>query len=152
MSKTNDGGPAFPNAHFNDVHGMSKRELFAAHALTGILAYPLEHSLDNERYVEEAFRFADLMIAHVQKSQDNPGGIFAAPVESLRLCVRARRGLRVAGISSVGQLVEKHSEELLSIKNFGYTTLGQVREALAMHGLTLRGEAVDPKVKSRGKK
>jgi len=46
MSKTKDGGPAFPVVEVHPVHGsrvdmgMSLRDYFAGHALSGLLADP----------------------------------------------------------------------------------------------------------------
>jgi hypothetical protein len=36
--KIDDGGPAFPNAYWNNVYGMSLRDYFAGQALQGMLA------------------------------------------------------------------------------------------------------------------
>ena len=43
------------------------------------------------------------------------------------------------GINSLGDLIQKSENELLEAKNFGQTSLGEVREKLAQYGLALRG-------------
>ena len=44
------------------------------------------------------------------------------------------------GINSLGDLVQRSADELLESKNFGMTSLSEVREKLAQYGLTLRGD------------
>jgi len=42
--------------------------------------------------------------------------------------------------TSLGELVQRTADELLESKNFGMTSLNEVREKLAQYGLTLRGD------------
>ena len=51
--------------------------------------------------------------------------------------VRVSNCLKQHGITSVEQLASWSEEELLSFKSFGETSLAEVREVLASHGLTL---------------
>ena len=44
------------------------------------------------------------------------------------------------GIKSIGELIKKTADELLSCKNFGVTSLNEINEKLASKGLKLRGE------------
>lgn len=60
------------------------------------------------------------------------------PVTDLDLSVRARKALSLLGIETVGDLVSRTEAELLGIKNFGQTSLNEIKEALAEHGLSLR--------------
>ena len=43
-------------------------------------------------------------------------------------------------IASIGELILRTADELLEAKNFGMTSLNEVREKLATYGLTLRGD------------
>ena len=43
-------------------------------------------------------------------------------------------------ITTIGDLVRKTGDALLECKNFGVTSLNEVRQKLAEHGLKLRGE------------
>jgi DNA-directed RNA polymerase subunit alpha len=61
-------------------------------------------------------------------------------VSELNLSVRARKCMNRLGINSLGDLVQRSADELLEAKNFGMTSLNEVREKLAQYGLTLRGE------------
>jgi DNA-directed RNA polymerase subunit alpha len=44
------------------------------------------------------------------------------------------------GITTIGELLRRTPEELLECKNFGVTSLNEVREKLEPQGLKLRGE------------
>ena len=44
------------------------------------------------------------------------------------------------GISTVGELVRHTGDELLECKNFGVTSLNEVRDKLTALGLRLRGD------------
>ena len=57
------------------------------------------------------------------------------PLEQLTLSVRTFNCLKRAGITKVGELVEKGDQELLTIRNFGLKALEEVREQLKSLGL-----------------
>ncbi len=59
------------------------------------------------------------------------------PVADLRLSVRASNCLDAEGIVSVRQLVGRTEDELLDVRNFGDTTLAEVKEKLTSLGLHL---------------
>jgi DNA-directed RNA polymerase subunit alpha len=44
------------------------------------------------------------------------------------------------GINTLGDMVQRTADDLLESKNFGVTSLSEVREKLATYGLTLRGD------------
>ena len=44
------------------------------------------------------------------------------------------------GINSLGDLIARSADELLESKNFGVTSLAEVREKLVQLGLSLRGD------------
>jgi len=62
------------------------------------------------------------------------------PVGDLNLSVRARKCMNRLGVSTLGELITRTADELLEIKNFGMTSLNEVREKLAALGLKLRGD------------
>ena len=62
------------------------------------------------------------------------------PVSDLNLSVRARKCMNRLGINILGELVQRTADDLLESKNFGMTSLTEVREKLAQLGLTLRGD------------
>lgn len=63
-----------------------------------------------------------------------------ALVSDLDLSVRARKCLARLGIATVGELVSRSAEELLSVRNFGVTSLNEIREKLRERGIGLRGD------------
>jgi len=62
------------------------------------------------------------------------------PISDLNLSVRARKCMVRLGLQTVGELLRKTGDDLLECKNFGVTSLNEVREKLSEHGLKLRGE------------
>jgi len=60
------------------------------------------------------------------------------PVAELELSVRSRKCLQRLGISTIGDLIQRSEPELLAIKNFGQTSLTEIKRQLANFGLTLR--------------
>jgi DNA-directed RNA polymerase subunit alpha len=61
-------------------------------------------------------------------------------VSDLNLSVRARKCMNRLGINTLGDLVSRSADELLESKNFGVTSLSEVREKLVQLGLSLRGD------------
>jgi DNA-directed RNA polymerase subunit alpha len=62
------------------------------------------------------------------------------PVTDLNLSVRARKCMNRLGINTLADLVHRTADELLEAKNFGMTSLNEVREKLRQYGLGLRGD------------
>src|SRR5690606_36574411 len=55
----------------------------------------------------------------------------------LRLSVRANNCLESENIDTLRDLVQRTRDQLLEVRNFGDTTLNEVREKLALYGLHL---------------
>lgn len=64
--------------------------------------------------------------------------LYAMPIEELDLSVRPYNCLKRAGINTVGDLMQRSEEEIVSVKNFGRKSLDEVREKLATLGLSLK--------------
>ena len=60
------------------------------------------------------------------------------PIHDLNLSVRARKCMVRLGINTLGELLRRTGDELLECKNFGVTSLREVREKLTPMGLKLR--------------
>ena len=60
------------------------------------------------------------------------------PVSELELSVRSRKCLQRLGIASLAELTSRSEAELLAIKNFGQTSLNEIKRQLGVIGLTLR--------------
>jgi DNA-directed RNA polymerase alpha subunit len=57
---------------------------------------------------------------------------------------RVNKALRVLGVSTVGDLLEITPKRLMRMKNFGTGSLNQIREALWIHDLSLKGDNYSP--------
>ena len=62
------------------------------------------------------------------------------PLSDLNLSVRARKCMIRLGVTTIGDLLRRTGDELLEIKNFGVTSLNEVREKLTSQNLKLRGD------------
>jgi DNA-directed RNA polymerase subunit alpha len=62
------------------------------------------------------------------------------PIAELNLSVRARKCMIRLGINTIAELVRRTGDDLLECKNFGVTSLNEVREKLTLRSLKLRGE------------
>ncbi len=62
------------------------------------------------------------------------------PVSDLNLSVRARKCMNRLGINSLGELIQRSAEELLESKNFGQTSLQEVKDKLSGFNLRLRDD------------
>ncbi len=60
------------------------------------------------------------------------------PISSLDLSVRARKALQLLGIGTIGDLAMRTEAELMGVKNFGSTSLDEIKERLELHNLSLR--------------
>ena len=66
--------------------------------------------------------------------------LLAKPVSDLNLSVRARKCMLRLNINTLGDLCNRTVDELLEAKNFGITSLNEVKEKLQQYGLKLRGD------------
>ncbi len=66
--------------------------------------------------------------------------LMGTPVSDLNLSVRARKCMTRLGIGTVGQLIQRTPDELLSSRNFGVTSLNEIRARLSEMNLKLRND------------
>ncbi|MEI8211757.1 MAG: DNA-directed RNA polymerase subunit alpha C-terminal domain-containing protein [Planctomycetota bacterium] len=62
------------------------------------------------------------------------------PISELNLSVRARKCMVRLQLNTIGELIRKTGDDLLECKNFGVTSLTEVREKLTGLSLKLRGD------------
>lgn len=72
--------------------------------------------------------------------QDTPEnqGLLNKSVDDLQLSVRARKCLQKLTLHGLGELTRTTEAELLGCKNFGVTSLNEIKKALSSLGLSLR--------------
>ncbi|MCX7703953.1 MAG: hypothetical protein N2234_07665 [Planctomycetota bacterium] len=85
---------------------------------------------------EEPLQRALAPVGATQEDED----VLSLPVTKLQLSVRARRCLDTLNIKTLGELVQKTPQELMAVRNFGQTSMAEVKEQLAKFGLSLREE------------
>lgn len=73
----------------------------------------------------------------LKQVQGDPA-VLVKPVSELQLSVRARKALQRLNIQTIGELASRSETELLGVKNFGQTSLNEIRQRLGEYGLTLR--------------
>jgi DNA-directed RNA polymerase subunit alpha len=73
---------------------------------------------------------------------DRRNAVLEIPISDFELSVRSRNCLKKMNIRSLGDLLKTSEQELLSYKNFGETSLNEIKALLAQKGLRL-GQAAD---------
>ena len=121
----------------------SMRNEMAAQAMAAIVS-----TVDFEKRAPEvcpvkaagaACRIADALLKE-QNEKDMPSNPFLqCPIESLQLTVRSTNCLKAEKIYYIGDLIQRTEFELLHLPNIGRKALNEIKEALANHGLFLKG-------------
>jgi hypothetical protein len=78
------------------------------------------------------------LILKPQGAHDGRTFSLDVPIRILELSVRTRKALQRLNINSIGELAARTEDELLGCKNFGQTSLNEIRQQLATFGLRLR--------------
>ena len=71
-------------------------------------------------------------------AEDKDEQLLSKSADELQLSVRSRKCLQNLGIHTVGDLIRKTDAELLGVKNFGATSLNEIKKAIGKVGLSLR--------------
>jgi DNA-directed RNA polymerase subunit alpha len=72
-----------------------------------------------------------------ERREDKRNKVMRTPINDFELSVRSRNCLAKMGVYTLGDLVKKTEAELLSYKNFGETSLQEIKEILRVKGLRL---------------
>jgi DNA-directed RNA polymerase subunit alpha len=113
-------GKNFGETSLNEV-----RDLMRTHSLT------IGQNL-HEKGREPSFTYRDMSPQEQQ--------LLSTPVAELNLSVRSRKCMARLGIVSLSELVQRTPDELLSAKNFGVTSLNEIRAKLTELNLKLRND------------
>jgi DNA-directed RNA polymerase subunit alpha len=76
----------------------------------------------------------------IEEMSQEEKALLAKPISDLNLSVRARKCMTKLGIQTVGELIVHTGDELMECKNFGVTSLNEVREKLTELNLKLKNE------------
>ena len=77
------------------------------------------------------------------RRQEQMAQILKIPVNQFELSVRSRNCLEKMGIATLGDLTRITEQALLSSKNFGETSLVEIREMLSNKGLSIGQHATE---------
>jgi DNA-directed RNA polymerase subunit alpha len=80
---------------------------------------------------------------------DRRNAVLEIPISDFELSVRSRNCLKKMNIKNLGDLLKTTEAELLSYKNFGETSLNEIKALLANKGLRLGQSLEDPKGAAR---
>ena len=76
----------------------------------------------------------------VQEVPPEVQAILSRPISELSLSVRARKCMSKLNLQTIGDLSRRTGDELLECKNFGVTSLNEVRDKLSTLGLKLKND------------
>ncbi len=89
-------------------------------------------------YLEDARSGIDMYYDEdLERKEDRLNQILRTPITDFELSVRARNCLNKMNIVTLGDLVKLTESELLSYKNFGETSLNEIKDILGSKGLRL---------------
>lgn len=92
--------------------------------------------------LEESARLLRALATALREARSKlpPAPALDLPVKSLGVRVRVRKAFWRLGIETIGDLVKASADDFLATKNFGFSSLFELKEALAERGLCLRGD------------
>jgi DNA-directed RNA polymerase subunit alpha len=122
----------------SEQHLLSSKN-FGETSLTEIKEMMASKGLHLGQSLEEGSQY-DTRYRPNQPMSEQEQAVLGKPISDLNLSVRARKCMNRLGINSLGDLVQRSADELLESKNFGMTSLNEVREKLGQFGLSLRGD------------
>ncbi|MBS1258451.1 MAG: DNA-directed RNA polymerase subunit alpha [Candidatus Scalindua arabica] len=99
---------------------------------------PFVHYFELGRELPQAGEKQIEKVEEEEASADEVNKKMAIPVTELDLSVRASNCLEYAKIKTIGELVTREEEELLELKNFGKTTLVEIKKKLNQLGLSFK--------------
>lgn len=88
----------------------------------------------------EAGERAGMQVEPIEEMSQEEKALLAKPISELNLSVRARKCMTKKGIQTIGDLLSHTGDDLLDCKNFGVTSLNEVREKLTELQLKLKNE------------
>ncbi|MBL9000516.1 MAG: tetratricopeptide repeat protein [Phycisphaerae bacterium] len=110
---------------------------FGENSLTEIKKMLANKGMRLGQGLEDAHRQARKALMEQYKGSGKEA-VFAKPISELNLSVRARKAVQLLNCQTLGDLAAHTEAELMGIKNFGATSLKEVKERLVEYGLGLR--------------
>jgi len=145
-SSLTEGGGALPEAIIN--LGLLYEELQMPERAVECFRKVLQRHPDHPRawlYLKDAEAAVNQIYDESQdKELSRKYEILRTPVTDFELSVRSRNCLQKMNIRTLGDLVQKTEPELLSYKNFGETSLAEIKALLENKGLRLGQHFEEP--------
>jgi len=110
---------------------------FGESSLLEIKKMLIQRNLRLGQGMEDAHRAARRQVLESLKGSGKEA-MLNKSVSDMQLSVRARKALQLLGIHTIGDLVSHTEAELMGVKNFGATSLTEVKQRLVDYGLSLR--------------
>jgi DNA-directed RNA polymerase subunit alpha len=126
-----------------DLTRVTEQELLASKNFGETSLVEIREMLSNRGLVIGQFAHEKEAIAeplNLAELSPDAQAVLDRPIPELNLSVRARKCMSRLQLTTIGELIRKTGDDLLECKNFGVTSLNEVREKLAVIGLKLRGE------------
>ncbi len=125
-----------------DLTEISEQELLAGKnfgetSLTEIRELLSAHNLSIGQHMHKVHAREPVFEANLSPEEQ---ALMNTSVAELNLSVRARKCMTRLGISTIGALIQRTPDELLSSRNFGVTSLNEIRARLADMSLKLRND------------
>ena len=125
-----------------DLTQVTERELlgyknFGETSLNEVRAILAQKGLRLGQAVEDG---APGQVRESAEVEEVPHELLDKPIDELELSVRARRCMERLGIATIAMLVGRNEHDLLQCKNFGQTSMNEVKQKLEALGLSLRIE------------
>lgn len=111
--------------NFGETSLLEIRELLAAHGLRIGMNLHKVHARD---------AYVDQNLTPEEQAALN------RPIGDLSLSVRSRKCMNRLAIQTIGQLISRTPDELLASRNFGVTSLNEIRQKLGEMGMKLRND------------
>jgi DNA-directed RNA polymerase subunit alpha len=74
----------------------------------------------------------------IDRPVDDRDAVLRRPISELELSVRSRNCMSTLGVQTIGDLVQHSEKDLMACKNFGQTSMNEIRQKLAEFGLMLK--------------
>lgn len=136
--------PVFTRAMINlgILYEDAERYDEAIHAYRSVLGTYPDHPRAS-MYIIDAEASCDMYYdREKEKERSRRNQLLQIPITDFELSVRSRNCLQKMNIHTLGDLIKKTEAELLSYKNFGETSLNEIKRILAQKGFRL-GQGLD---------
>ena len=120
------------NNHYDEAH----------RCLGAVLRTNVNHSRAR-LYMKDVESARSMYYDDEERRGDRRSAVLDVPISDFELSVRSRNCLKKMNIRTLGDLLKTTEPELLSYKNFGETSLSEIKALLAQKGLRLGQAATD---------